>query len=242
MRLDFPPALPGNAELYSYLFRVVELLNLSMEQVEQISGTDVRASAALAQQEQAKAASDLKALIVNTAAIVRREMDEMQTQLHGETEAVSQAFGVFRENIDATITATANGLLQEYGYDARLDALDTAAAGFESYRVSALGYIRQGFIEYDSRGVPILGIAIGQNLKSTTVVVEGQAMEQLDTSQSCAFYTADKVSFRIGGNEVAYFSNRKLYIIDAQVTGNLTVGDWLMTHDSAGLTLQWIGG
>ena len=99
------------------------------------------------------------------------------------------------------------------------------------------GFIRQGFIDYDEHGVPIIGVAIGQNLKSTTVTVDGQTVEQFDSAQSCAFYTSEKVSFRIGGNEVAYISNRKLYILDAEVTGS-----WLMSHGSAGLTLRYIGG
>ena len=52
----------------------------------------------------------------------------------------------------------------------------------------------------------------------------------------------EKVSFRIGGNEVAYVSNRRLYILDAEVTGSITLGDWLLSHGAAGLTIRNIGG
>lgn len=127
-------------------------------------------------------------------------------------------------------------------YSALLTKINNNQESTEAYITDTRGFIRQGFIDYDAAGVPIIGIAIGQNLRSTTVTVDGQTLEQLDSAQSCAFYTADKVSFRIGGNEVAYVSNRKLYILDAQVTGSLTIGDWLFSHGDAGLVVRYTGG
>ena len=185
--------------------------------------------------------NDLKGLIIKSADIVNAYYDTIKSRLDGQYVAESD-FGTFQENLTSTITATAEGVVQRFGYESRLDALDAAAAGFDVYRNKTEGFIRQGFIDYDEHGVPILGVAIGQNLKSTTVTVDGHTVEQFDSAQSCAFYTSEKVSFRIGGNEVAYISNRKLYILDAEVTGSLTVGGWLMSHGSAGLTLRYIGG
>ena len=185
--------------------------------------------------------NDLKGLIIKSADIVNAYYDTIKARLDGQYVAESD-FGTFQENLTSTITATAEGVVQQFGYESRLDALDAAAAGFDVYRNKTEGFIRQGFIDYDEHGVPIIGVAIGQNLKSTTVMVDGQTVEQFDSAQSCAFYTSEKVSFRIGGNEVAYISNRKLYIKDAEVTGSLTVGGWLMSHGSAGLTLRYIGG
>lgn len=185
--------------------------------------------------------NDLKGLIIKSADIVNAYYDTIKARLDGQYVAESD-FGTFQENLTSTITATAEGVVQQFGYESRLDALDAAAAGFDVYRNKTEGYIRQGFIDYDEHDVPIIGVAIGQNLKSTTVEVGKQILEKFDETQSCAFYTSEKVSFRIGGNEVAYISNRKLYIKDAEVTGSLTVGGWLMSHGSAGLTLRYIGG
>lgn len=185
--------------------------------------------------------NDLKGLIIKSADIVNAYYDTIKARLDGQYVAESD-FGTFQENLTSTITATAEGVVQQFGYESRLDALDAAAAGFDVYRNKTEGYIRQGFIDYDEHDVPIIGVAIGQNLKSTTVEVGKQILEKFDETQSCAFYTSEKVSFRIGGNEVAYISNRKLYILDAEVTGSLTVGGWLMSHGSAGLTLRYIGG
>lgn len=242
MYIETPPALTASPELYSYLYRLSESLNVALNQVEQ-QITVKTENAVQTAVESAKNGGpfegllDLKALIVNTAQIVRREMDMITTQLHGEYEAVSEQFGAFQENIDNRIAATAEGILQEYNYSGRLD-------GVESYQLDLSGYIRQGFIGYEEDGItPQIGIAIGRNLSSTTVTLEdGQTLEQLKSDQSCAFYTDRKMSFRIGGEEVAYVSDRKLYILDAEITGSLTVGDWLISHGTAGLTLRCIGG
>lgn len=246
MYFEAPPQM-ASPELYSYLYRLSEALNVALTQVEQQISTESKAAAMEAAggagNSQSESAESLKALIVNTAEIVRTEMDVMQTELHGQYTALSSQFGAYEKNLSATITATAEGILQQYGYDSRLDALDNKAAGFERYQIHTEGFIRQGFIDYDASGAPVIGIAIGQNLRSTTVTIEGQELEQLDSAQSCAFYTADRVSFRIGGNEVAYVSNRKLYILAAQITGSLTIGEWLFTHDDiSGLVVRYTGG
>lgn len=241
MYMESPPGELTGRALYDYLFRLSEALNVAMAQTE-ASVQEQKEAAASISPAAKKANEELKSLIMNTANIVCREMDELSTQLHGQYTVISEEFGMYREELTSTITATAEGILQQYNYESRLDALDGKAAGFDSYRNRTEGYIRQGFIDYDESGMPILGVAIGQNLKSTTVTVDGQAVEQFDSAQSCAFYTSEKVSFRIGGNEVAYISNRKLYILDAEVTGSLTVGGWLMSHGNAGFTMRYIGG
>ena len=238
-------------QMRSYLYQLSGQLNWAFSTLEAggvSTGSDIAIvgsdGAIKESTEEGKAPSDvfndLKGLIIKSADIVNAYYDTIKARLDGEYVAESD-FGTFQENLTSTITATAEGVVQQFGYESRLDALDAAAAGFDVYRNKTEGYIRQGFIE-DEGGVPIIGVAIGQNLKSTTVEMGGQILEKFDETQSCAFYTSEKVSFRIGGNEVAYISNRKLCILEAEVTGSLTVGGWLMSHGSAGLTLRYIGG
>ena len=52
---------------------------------------------------------------------------------------------------------------------------------------------------------------------------------------------ADRVSFRVNGTEVAYVSNRKLYIHDVEITGDVILGSWHLSTGS-GFALKWIGG
>lgn len=185
--------------------------------------------------------AELKGLIIKSADIVDAYYTEINNRLSGVYVAQSE-FGTYTEQVSKEMVDTAKETVESYHFDSRMDGIDQSLAGFAAYQQHTEGFIRKGFIDYDSSGVPIIGIAIGQNLRSTTVTVDGQTLERLDSAQSCAFYTADKVSFRIGGNEVAYVSNRKLYILDAQVTGSLTIGDWLFTHGAAGLVVRYTGG
>lgn len=247
IKIETPPVLSGAAEtqlrqVYAYLFRLSEHLNLALGQLHtdssnaaQVVGKQTEPS------EAAKTYNALRALIVNTAEVVRSEMDTIESTLRGEYEAVSSAWGTFRENIDTVITERAHDVVREYHYDAALEALQGQAASFDSYRLRTEGFIRQGFVEYDHRGLPILGIAIGQDLTGNTVTIDGKDYEQFDGGQSCAFYTAEKVSFRINGQEVAYVSNRKLYIHDMEVKGSVVLNDWMLTTHE-GFALKWVGG
>lgn len=249
LRVELPPVLAGSSEarlqqLYGYLFRMAEQLNVAMDGLGAGGGTasntggssSVRKNAEDVQDSQA----ELRALIVNTAEIIRSEMDKLEATLQGRYTAISEQWGVYQEEMQNTITATAEGVLQQYGFASSIETLEEQAAGFARYRTETQGYIRQGFIERDSAGVPIIGIAIGQGLTGIETEVDGQTVLELDTTQSCAFYTAERVSFRIHGQEVAYLSNRRLYVADVEVTGGMTLGKWLL-DGSDGLTIKYIG-
>lgn len=253
IKIETPPNLSGATEaqlrqMYSYLYRLSEHLNVALGE---LSDKETAVKEALQAGRSGPSASDfkklagsyneLRALIVNTAEIIRSEMDTVQTTMQGKYEAISSQWGTFQENFQTTVTETAREVVREYEYDGAITTLQEQAAGFESYRLKTEGYIRQGFIAYDDNGAPILGIAIGQGLKGTAVTIDGVEYEQFDSSQSCAFYTAEKVSFRINGQEVAYVSNRRLYIGDMEVTGTVTMNDWMITS-VGGFALKYIGG
>lgn len=254
--VEMPPAPIGTAEqqlrqLYGYLFRMAEQLNVAAVSVGsggsfvKTAGSSVKAGAGTPNGTAAPDGAlyeELRALIINTAELLRKEMDTLELTLQGSFEAISSQWGVYREQMQANIVATAEGVLQSYGYDAAIEALQSQAAGFEAYRLHTEGFIRQGFIDRDANGVPIIGIAIGQGLTGTEVEVDGQTVTQLDPTVSCAFYTADRVSFRINGQEAAYLSNRRLYVGDVEITGRMTLGSWIVEDGAKGLSVKWIGG
>lgn len=246
VRMELPPVLSGTEgarlqQLYGYLYRMAEQLNVALDGLgtAAVGSTDLIAGAGSTPYA-GEARDSLQALIVNTAEIIRSEMDILQQSLRGEYTAMSNRWGIYKEQMENTITATAEAVVQQYGYTASIETLQEQAAGFERYCTETQGYIRQGFIDRDSDGVPILGIAIGQGLTGTETVVDGQTLLELDPTQSCAFYTAERVSFRINGREVAYLSNRRLYIADVEVTGGLRIGSWLM-EPRDGLTVKYVG-
>lgn len=254
IKVETPPALRGQPEqqisdLNSYLFRLAEMLNVALNNLSVTSysaAAESRAGRAPAAGGQTvnsvTSYNELRALINNTSQVIHSELDKLSTELEKQYVAISDDWGKYRENISSTIEATAEGVVQSYNYDSELQTLKEEAAGFSAYRISTEGYIRQGFIDYDDEGVPVLGIAIGQGLTSTTVTVNGRELQKIDSNASCAFYTASKVSFRINGQEVAYVSNRKLYIGEVEITGSVVLGSKWMISTNNGFEIKWIGG
>lgn len=254
IKVETPPALRGQPEsqikeISSYLYRLAEMLNVALNNLNEnnfssaaeVSGK--KTSTANAQNiDIITSYNELRGLISNTAQVVYVEIDKMKTELEKQYVAMSNDWGTFQENVSSTIEATAESVVQSYNYDSELQALNEQAAGFSAYKISTEGYIRQGFIDRDENNVPIVGIAIGQGLTSTTVTVNGTEYQQIDSNASCAFYTATKVSFRINGQEVAYVSNRKLYIGDVEITGSVVLGSKWQISTNSGLTIKWIGG
>lgn len=255
-RVETPPALRGEPEqqialMSSYLFRLSEMLNVALNSLSAGGYTSAADVQAARQSGKAKVEAadttvasynELRGLINNTSIYVHTELDRLSTELERQYTAISNDWGTFQENISSSIEATAEGIVQSYGYDAEIQTLHEEAAGFSAYKISTEGYIRQGFIDYDENNVPIVGIAIGQGLTSTKVTVNGVEYQKIDSTASCAFYTASKVSFRINGQEVAYVSNRKLYIGDVEITGSVVLGGKWMIGTSNGLSIKWIGG
>lgn len=254
VKVETPPILGGTGEqqikqVYAYLFRLAENLNVALNN---LTEDNFSAGSPLSKYSSnngltesggktpGQVYNELKSLIINTAEVIRHEMDLLEVSLSSEYEAISSQWGSFQESIDTKITATAESILQELNYQGQID---TVAAEFNRYKIETSGYIKSGFIDYDENGVPIIGIAIGQNLKSVSVTMaDGTVTEQIDSTQNCAFYTSNKLSFRINGQEVAYLSNSKLYIHNVEITGKAVLGgNWeLSTHQ--GFMIKWIGG
>ena len=255
-RVETPPALRGEPEqqlslMSSYLFRLSEALNGALNSLSErsyTSATEVQVSKSdsvnksLATDNTVASYNELRGLINNTSQFVHSEIDKLSTELERQYVAMSDDWGTFQENISSSIEATAEGIVQSYGYDAEIQTLHEEAAGFSAYKISTEGYIRQGFIDYDENNIPIVGIAIGQGLTSTKVTINGVEYQKIDSTASCAFYTATKVSFRINGQEVAYVSNRKLYIGDVEITGSVVLGGKWIINTASGLSIKWIGG
>lgn len=255
IKIEIPPTFNGQPEqrlqqVINYLFRLSENLNVALNNISysDISSApqNVETSSGGGSSQSGgsigEAYNELRALIVNTANYVAAEEDRLEQEFNSKYTAISDEWGTFQESIGSTIETTARETVQSYGYDAQISTLQEEAATFSEYKIHTEGFIRSGFIDYDSEGVPIIGIAIGQNLTSTEVTIDGEKYQRFDEDQSCAFYTADRVSFRINGQEVAYISNRMLYIGDVSITNSATIGNkWRITHNN-GLTIKWIGG
>lgn len=231
-QINLPPATAAKEALYSYLYQMAEQLNVALAQVSSDSLADPQSEAgqrvaAVAAEEARKAnaaqAQTLKSLIVKTAGTVTAKVDELETSLKTDYLAMSD-FGTFQENLDNQIRATAEGVVQSFDYDARLQALQQGMVEFETFETSTNQYIKTGLLFFDSNGVPRYGVAVGEKL--TTITVDGETV--LTRTDLMTTFTSDRLSFWQGGVEVAYLSSGMLVIANAEIRGRLKVGHYAL--------------
>ena len=253
MNLTPPPGLRGDeksqlVQMHSFLFQLTQQLNTALSQAderlqaaERIAGLSEDDEGSSIQKSIAEQYQSLKSLIIKTAHTVRVEMDMLVTDMEKKYIAVSD-WGTYEENINRNILETAEKTVESYGYESRLDSLDDRAADFDSYMVESKGSITRGIVDYDANGAPIIGIAIGQDLKSVTVEIDGEVYEEIDTTRNLATYTATGITFWQNGAKVAWFENSRLTCTSINVNDRIQIGGkWEISHVN-GFTIKWIGG
>lgn len=225
---------------YAYLFQMAQQLNLALDQLGggtqtvQLGESDGGVGGSDEQQKQEY--QTLKALIIKTARLVQKRMDQLTARLEGEYVAVSD-FGSYVEKLSAYLEANPEALTQYYSFCSDLQAnMEAVSASFGQYKAETEAYIRTGIVGYDG-AVPVYGVAVGQGL--TVTEVDGE--EVVDQNNFRATFTAQWLSFWQDANEIAYVSNNRLYITNITVLSGLTIGKWQL-GTSGGLSFRWIGG
>lgn len=96
-----------------------------------------------------------------------------------------------------------------------LDNLEFIITGLKEIIVGVTAYIKSGLLYYTDAGIPVYGIEIGQEVEANGEKVFNKFSR----------FTSEKLSFYDNnGNEVAYISDKKLYIGQAEITISLKVG------------------
>ena len=238
-QLRQPPILRGTereqlVQMRQYLYQIsrdlnVALTNLTAENFAADSEVAKIASGQLSEKQKAQIESgmgNLKGLIIKTAKTVNAEIDAIEATLESSYVAKSD-YGTFTENITTKLTAMADSIKQTIDYQAE----------FEQFKIDTTGYIKQGIIGYEN-AVPIIGIAIGQNIQTTgTDVVEGKEYDIIDVTSNVSVWTSEKLSFYVNGMESAYVSGGAFYVTKTLILGNR----WAIAFDN-GFSIRWIGG
>ena len=243
------PAAPSGTleqqvrQQYAYLFQLAQTLNRAMEQAEgQLPAQGAQTAGKQEAQERRRQAAELKSLLVKTADAVHRELDRLQATLTGNYVAQSD-FGTYLEKTSQEIEADPTGLSRYFKFASDIQAdVEQVGTDFSTYKTDVEGYIRQGIVGYDGT-VPILGIAIGQNLQTarTGVETEQGVFDEIDKRSNMSVWTTEKLSFYIGGQEAAYFSNGRLTVAQIatdRITGS---GKWDVNFTN-GVKFKWMGG
>ena len=101
----------------------------------------------------------------------------------------------------------------------------------DTWQKETKAYITTGQVDTASDGTPIYGVEIGQ-----TDIDSGQVIDRF------ARFTADRLEFYHKSEyPVAYISGYKLYITNAEILGELKLGNYVF-DTSNGLILKWVEG
>lgn len=213
-------------QVQSYLFQLVEQLNFALKSVDSASGSNVvletASSTGVKREQEAQATfRDIKALIIKSADIVNAYYDVISERLSGEYVAESD-FGTYREATEQEITKTSTMVSQNYTH---VQEIITDLEGLQHKLIEVDAHINSGHLYDDEDGVPVYGLEIGQRTE----------IDGVEIFNKYARFTAEKLSFfDHNGNEVAYVSDKKLYITHIEVTGSFTIGKLIHTVLSDG--------
>lgn len=244
MKFTTPP-VGIDQKTWDFLYQTVEKLNLMLETVEAGGGNGAIAAARPADVQAAldKEAAEndeyaaLKALVVKTANTTTRNIQTLTERLTGEYVAISD-FGTYVQQLSSQIEANPESITQYYSFFSDLQSnVQDLQNSIDDYKISTEAYIRTGIVYFEN-DVPVYGVAVGQDLTSSSEV-DGVAV--VDPTQFRAIFTAQELSFWQGDTKVAYVSNNQLYINDIVAIESVQIGRWEV-GDSHGLTFKWIGG
>lgn len=241
--VDPPPILSGKEaaqliQLREYLYQFHEGLNTALTSLDSSNFTPETAEALEAAQKNASGktmseqSNTLKSLIVKTAKTVQVEMDRLETELKSSYLALSD-FGAFQQQLSQQITATAEGVVQNFASSETITTLQKGMVDFEKFETTTNQYIKTGLLYYeDVNGVqvPRYGVAVGEI--STEITADGQ--EVLSRGGLVSTFTSDKLSFWNMGVEVAFFKSAKLYVGNVEIEDTLTIGKYTLSRLSDG--------
>lgn len=229
-------------QLHSYLFQVVEQLNWALNNIESANGntnTNIVPSTPTVQEEvPVETFNSIKGLIIKSADIVTAYYEQIDSLLKLSGEYVAEATfpdgsATFVELTNMNVNANSKSLEQLFKDIQTIDA-DLESIDNKLQEIDVTANIKTGLLDYDTSGVPIYGLEVGQLTEVNGVEVFNRY----------ARFTANKLSFYDQNDmEVAYISDYKLYITHMQVTGSFKEGGYVDTVvNGGGIVTKWVGG
>lgn len=239
------------AQIRSYLYQIVPQLQWALNSVTTMGEPSIaveqvvkRVSAPSTPETPSESAEaifeKLKPLIIKSAEIVDAYYDVINKELSSQYVGES-VFGTFVETTNQSITANANYVDQKFtdvqvitnringeieNINSSIDGANANIEDLKEYVATSKGYIRSGEIERVN-GIPVYGIEIGQ--------------ENGNEFKKFARFTSNRLAFFDNNNtEVAYISDFKLHITNADFIGVVTFGAFRL-DTSKGFRLKYVG-
>lgn len=222
-------------QVQNYMYQLVTDLNWALNNIEFGSGanevTPEGNAAANAQKEDPVASfNNIKALIIRSAEIVNAYAEVIERRLEGKYVAASD-FGTYTEETAQIISESSTDIEQLFS---NIQQITTDIESVEHSISEVNAHIKSGVLFYDAAGIPVYGLEIGQRNK-----VDGE-----EVFNKYARFTSDKLSFYDqNDNEIAYISDKKLYISNVEITVSYKMGGFIDTvlSDKSVVT-KWVGG
>lgn len=221
-------------QLQSYLHQLVEQLNWALANV-QTQPVEEEIKRVIQREGKQQEASpqvtfnSIKSLIIKSADIVNAYEEKINKELEGKYVAVSD-FGIYKEDTLQKIEETSTSITQFYE---DVQEIITNIENVEHTLIDVSAHIKSGLLYYDDSGAPVYGLEIGQRNE-----VDGE-----EVFNKYARFTPDKLSFYDqNDNEVAYISDRKLYITDVELMGSFRIGGFIdIALSDGGVVTKWVG-
>ena len=217
-------------QMRSYLYQVAEQLNWALSNVEQQATQAIQAATVPAKKDTAEQAqatfAEIKSLIIKSADIVNAYYEQINARLEGIYVAESD-FGKYARQTSLDIEANSTSITNAFK---SIEVIESDVAEINEGIRKTNAYIKTGELSNDGE-YPVYGIEIGQENNNGTETV----------FKKYARFTSDKLSFYDVNNiEVAYISDYKLFITNAEVTGTLKLGGYQISTTD-GLAFKWVG-
>lgn len=219
-------------QVKSYLHQLVGELNWALASIETGSSTTPKqktAGSAVTKEEMTTSFNELKSLIVKSANTVMA-YSEAAEEVYNSRYVAQSDFGTYTEDASQTITKNSKSI--ESVYD-DVQKIITDIETLEHSLIEVNANIKSGLLYYDDSGVPVYGLEVGQRTK----------IDGVEVFDKFARFTSDRLSFYDqNDNEVAYISDRKIYITHAEVTSTFRMGGFMDTVLSDGsIVTKWVG-
>ena len=220
-------------QVKSYLHQLVQELNWALSSVESSNSnaaTKKSSSIGSVTQEELKTSfNELKSLIIKSSNTVSAYYEAAEERYNSLYVAQSD-FGTYTEEASQLISKNSTSI--ELFFE-NMQEIITDIENMQHSLVEVSANIKPGLLYYDEDGVPIYGLEIGQKTR----------LDGVEVFDKFARFTSDRLSFYDqNDNEVAYISDRKLYITHVEVKGTFRMGGFVETVQSDGsIVTKWVG-
>lgn len=220
-------------QIRSYLYQLAEQLQFALNTLETSKGNVIvsqpksTAPSAAVKIDEVATFNAIKSLIIKSAEIVDAYSDTISRHLEGEYVATSD-FGVYKEKTTQDIIANSSSITTLYS---NMQSISSTIAEIGDKLIDVDAYIRSGLLYTDENGIPIYGLEVGQR----------NNVDGVEVFKKYAQFTSGRLSFfDKNAVEVAFISDYKLYITNAEITGILTLGGFQI-NTTKGFRLKYVG-